>query len=254
MCFVGGIHFSGASGNNVRANSAWASSSRNESGRSGSISNAWPRPSCQSCKARLLGEELVQELGNRDGVRGVHGVGGRQVVVLAGVDHDARAGVDLAREALVDERADRVDVAEEDPVHRVVQHHVEALEARQRGDLGHAEPGGVVRQADVAAQLPRDVVESGAHEAEVLLRGVRARIALTSRALGDVVEQRLPGRANDGDDVRPLAGRSLRLRDVLVDVAGGDDQVDPRPAGRVTDRRDHVLALAAASVDPAEPG
>ena len=50
-------------------------------------------------------------------VRRLDGVGGGEVVVLAGVDDDAGAGVDLAGEALVDERADRVDVAEEDPVH-----------------------------------------------------------------------------------------------------------------------------------------
>ena len=48
MCLVGGIHFSGASGNSSRASSAWASSSRNDSGRSGLISKAWPSPSCQS--------------------------------------------------------------------------------------------------------------------------------------------------------------------------------------------------------------
>ena len=33
-----------------------------ESGRSGSISKAWPRPSCQSCEPGLLGEVLVEQL------------------------------------------------------------------------------------------------------------------------------------------------------------------------------------------------
>ncbi len=50
MCLVGGIHFSGALGNSSRASIAWASSSRNESGRSGLISKAWPSPSCQSSR------------------------------------------------------------------------------------------------------------------------------------------------------------------------------------------------------------
>ena len=54
MCLVGGIHFSGASGNSWRASSAWASSIRNESGISGLISNAWPRPSCQSSSPASL--------------------------------------------------------------------------------------------------------------------------------------------------------------------------------------------------------
>ena len=48
MCFVGGIHFSGASGKSSRASSACASSSRNDCGTSGLISNAWPSPSSQS--------------------------------------------------------------------------------------------------------------------------------------------------------------------------------------------------------------
>ncbi len=50
MCRVGGIHFSGASGNSSRASSAWASSIRKESGRAGSISKAWPSPICQSSR------------------------------------------------------------------------------------------------------------------------------------------------------------------------------------------------------------
>ena len=45
------------------------------------------------------------------------GIGGRQVVVLAGVDDDAGEGVDHPGEVLVDERALHVDVAEEDAVH-----------------------------------------------------------------------------------------------------------------------------------------
>ncbi len=54
MCLVGGIHLSGASGNSARASIAWASSRRNESGMSGLISKAWPRPSCQSSSPASL--------------------------------------------------------------------------------------------------------------------------------------------------------------------------------------------------------
>ena len=185
----------------------------------------------------LLGEVLVEQLAGGDGVRGLDGVGGGEVVVLAGVDDDPGAGVDLAAEALVDEGADRVDVAEEDPVHRVVEHHVEPLEAGQGRDLGHAQAAGVVGQPDVAAELLRGLVERRPHEPEVLLRGVGAGEALAGRALGHEVEQALPGRADHRDDVGALAGGGLRLRDVLVDVAGGDDQVDPRLRRGVADPR-----------------
>ena len=101
----------------------------------------------------LLGEVLVEQLADGDRVRLVDGVGGGEVVVLAGVDDDPGAGVHLAGEALVDEGADRVDVAEQDPVHRVVEHHVEPLEPGQRGDLRHAQAGRVVGQPHVAAEL-----------------------------------------------------------------------------------------------------
>ena len=47
MCLVGGMYFSGAPGNSSRTSCACASSSRNESGTAGLISNAWPSPSCQ---------------------------------------------------------------------------------------------------------------------------------------------------------------------------------------------------------------
>ena len=245
MCRVGGIHFSGALGNRSRASIAWASSIRKESGTSGSISKAWPRPSCQSSRPGLLGEVLVEELAGGDRVRRLDGVGGGEVVVLAGVDDDAGAGVDLAAEPLVDEGADRVDVAEEDAVHRVVEHHVEPLEPGQRRDLRHAEPGGVVGEPDVAPELATGLVERGAHQAEVLLGGVGAGEALAGRALGHEVEQGLAGRADHRDHVGALAGGVLGLRDVLVDVAGRHDQVDPGLAGGVADLLDHPLALAA---------
>ena len=52
----------------------------------------------------------------------------------------------------------------------------------------------------------------------------------------------------------PAASRRLGLRDVLVDVAGGHDQVDPRLLLRVAPSLDQPVALAAASVDRADAG
>ena len=205
-------------------------------------------------EAGLLGQRLVEQLADGDGVRLVDGVGGGEVVVLAGVDDDPGAGVHHPAEPLVDEGALRVDVAEEDPVHRVVEHHVQPLEPGQDGDLRHAQAGRVVGQPDVAAELRADVVQGGPHEPEVLLGGVRAGVAGAGGALGHVVQQRLPGRPDDGDDVGPGAGGGLGLRDVLVDVAGGHDQVDPGTARRVAVGGDELLAAPAVGVDPGDAG
>ena len=171
----------------------------------------------------------------------VEGVGGREVVVLAGVDDDAGARVEHAGQVLVDERALHVDVAEDDAVHGVVEHHVQALERAHGGDLRHAEAAGVVAQPDIAAQLLAHLVEAGAHEAEVLLRGVGAAEALGGQAVRHVVEQALRRGADDGDHVGAGAGGRLGLHDVLVDVAGGDDDVDPR-FDRVAELADQLLA------------
>ena len=197
----------------------------------------------------LLGEVLVEQLARGHRVRGLDRVGGGEVVVLAGVDDDAGAGVHLPAEPLVDERAHRVDVAEEDAVHAVVEHHVEPLETSQRGDLGHAQAAGVVGQPHVAPELPARLVERRTHQPEVLLGRVGAGVPLPGGALGHVVDQRLAGGPDHRDHVRSRPGCLLGLRDVLVDVAGRDDQVDPRLAGRVPDLGDHPLAFATPCVD-----
>ncbi len=114
---------------------------------------------------------------------------------------------------------------------------------------GMHRPRRVVGQPDVAAELLATSVQGRPHEAEVLLRGVGAGVPLAGGALGHVVEQRLPGRADHRDDVGALAGRGLGLRDVLVDVAGGDDQVDPRPLRRVAEAADQPVALGPLPVD-----
>ena len=99
------------------------------------------------------GEGLVDQLRGDHGVRRLVRVGRGDVVVLAGVDDDLREGADAAREVLVAERALHVDVAEEDPVHGVVEQHVEPLVRRHERDLLHAEPGAVVGEVDVATEL-----------------------------------------------------------------------------------------------------
>ena len=69
------------------------------------------------------GERLVDEVGADHGVALLEGIRGREVVVLARVDDDAGTRVDEPAKVLVDERPLHVDVAEDDPVHRVVEHH-----------------------------------------------------------------------------------------------------------------------------------
>ena len=179
----------------------------------------------------------------------LHRVGGGQVVVLTGVDDHARIGVDGAGEGLVHQGALHVDVAEQDAVQGVVQHDVQALEGAHGGDLGHAQAGAVVAHADVAAQLLAHLVHGLAHQAEVLLGGVGAAEALGGGAVGHVVQQGLAGGADDGDDVGALAGGGGGLHHVLIDVAGGHDQVDPGALLLAAVGGNEVLAALAAGAD-----
>jgi hypothetical protein len=78
-------------------------------------------------------------------------------------------------------------------------------------------------------------------DAEVLLRRVRAAIALGRRALGHVIEQRLRRGADDGHDVGTREARSLGLHRVVVDVAGGHDDVFQGQLGR---RKARLVGLA----------
>ena len=70
------------------------------------------------------------------------------------------------------------------------------------------------------------LVESGPHEAEVLLGGVGTAEALGGGPVGHVIEKALARGADDRDHVRPLPGGGLGLDDVLVDVACGHDDVE----------------------------
>ena len=55
-----------------------------------------------------------------------------------------------------------------------------------------------------------DLVERRTHQAEVLLRRIRAAEALRGGAKRDIVEQALAGGADHGDDVGPLLGSGAR--------------------------------------------
>ena len=97
---------------------------------------------------------------------------------------------------------------------------------------GMQRPGGVVGELEVAPEPARLVVERLAHDAEVLLGGVGAAVPLGGGAVRDVVEERLGGGADHRDDVGAGLGRRPGLLHVVVDVAGGDDQVLVGPRAR----------------------
>ena len=198
--------------------------------------------------ARVARELVVDELRGGHRRRRLERVGGAQVVVLAGVDDDAEVAVDHARDALVDQPAHDVDVAVEDPVEGVVDHVVEALPRAHRGDLRHAQPRAEARQAHVAAVLLGPLVHRLAHDPEVRLGGEGAAVALGRRAVGDVVEQALRGRADHRDDVAAGLRDRLGVDDVLVDVAGRRQHVAQR-RGRVAEALAHRPALLEAAGD-----
>ena len=159
---------------------------------------------------------------------GGNGVVSGQVVILTGVDDDAGVAVDDTGEVLIHDGALHVDVAEQDAVQSVVQHDVQTLQSAHGGDLRHAQAGAVVAQPDVAVLLLAHLVQRGAHEAEVLLRGVGAAEALGGGAVRHVVQQGLAGGTDNGDDVGALLGTGLGLDDILVDVAGSHDDIQVR--------------------------
>ena len=94
---------------------------------------------------------------------------------------------------------------------------------------------------DVAPEAIRLLVERLAHDAEVLLGRVGAAESLGGGAVRNIVEQRLRRAADDGDHVGALLGGGFRLLHVVVDIAGGDDDVLP---GRAIERSDAKVALA----------
>ena len=98
-------------------------------------------------------------------------------------------------------------------------------------------------------QLLAYLVQGIPHQAEVFLGGVSAAEALGGGAVGHVVQQGLAGGADDGDDVGTLAGGGGGLHHVLIDVAGGHDQVDPGALLLAAVGGNEVLAALAAGAD-----
>ena len=70
-----------------------------------------------------------------------------------------------------------------------------------------------------------DFVKSGTHQAEILLSSIGAAEALGRCAVGNVVKKALPRGADNCDDVRALLGCCLCLGDILIDIAGRDDDI-----------------------------
>src|SRR5205085_864035 len=103
------------------------------------------------------------------------------------------------------------------------------------------------RAGSISKEWPKPISSSfiPARRAKVSLISCEA-ITVCAESLGggavrNIVEQRLRRAADDGDHVGALLGGGFRLLHVVVDVAGGDDDVLP---GRAIERSDAKVALA----------
>ena len=161
-------------------------------------------------------------MGRRDSV-----VGG-QIVILTGVDNHAGIAVDHAGEILVNDGTLHIDVAEQNAVQRIVQHHIQTLQSAHSGNLRHAQAGAIVAQADVAMLFLAHYVQSGTHQAEVLLRSVGAAEALRGCTVRHIVQQGLAGGADHGNDISALLCGRLSLRNILIDITGSHDDIQIR--------------------------
>ena len=177
----------------------------------------------ETCQKSKL---FVDEVGGKHCVSLLYSVGGGEVVVLAGVDDNACIAVYYAAHELVNKRALHIDVAEQDTVESIVEHHVKTLKGTHSGYFGHTETRAIVAKADVAANLFANLVKSFAHDAEVFLRGESAAEALCGGAVRHIVKQALTRCADNGDDVGTLTCGCLSLYYVLIDIAGGNDYIE----------------------------
>ena len=191
---------------------------------------------------------LVDDVGGQYGVGSLDCIGSGQVVVLSGIDDDSGKSVDHPGEELVYHRSLHVDVAEQDAVERIIEHHVKSLKCTHYGYLGHTQAGAVVAQADVASYLLSHLVQGLAHDSEILLCGIGAAEALGSGSVRHIVQQGLTGGADDGDDVGTLTCGGLGLHHVLVDVARSHDHIDIG-LGTLSYLLDIVLAPFPAGLD-----
>ena len=178
-------------------------------------------------------ELFVDHLGSQNGVRRFDRVVGRQVVIFAGVEDNAAVADDDSGEELVYNGSLHVDVAEQNAVQGVVEHDVQTFQST----------GGVVAQTDVSADIFTDSVQSLSHDAEVFLRCIGTAETFGGGAVGNVVQQGLCSRSDNGDDICTLAGCSFCLVDVFVDVAGRNDDVQIRLLS-FADRRQVFFSLS----------
>ena len=176
------------------------------------------------------------------------GVSGGKIVILTSVDDNAGKAIDDTAEVLVNQRALHIDVAEQDSVQCIVEHHIQSFQGTHGGNLGHAETGAVVAEADVTTNLFAHFVQRLAHDAEVLLCGKGAAEAFGGGAIWHIVQQALTRGANDGDDVSTLAGTGLCLHHILIDIACGDDDVQIGLA-TLADSGDILLTALATATD-----
>ena len=87
-----------------------------------------------------------------------------------------------------------------------------------------------------------DFVKRSTHKAEVFLSCVGSAETLGGCAVGNIVKQTLPGGADNGDNVRTLFCGSLCLHDILIDVAGCNDNIEVR-VGFVAEAVEIIIAF-----------
>ena len=172
------------------------------------------------------------------------GIGRGQIVVFAGVDDNSGIGIDHAGKELVEKSPPHVDVTEDNPVHGVVEHHIQPFQCSQDGNFRHAQARAVVCQVNIASHGFARLIKRAAHQPEILLGGIGTAEAFGCRAVRNIVQQALACSADHGDDVGALMGRGGCLLDVLIDVAGGDDQIELRRRP-LAQPLNHLFALPA---------
>src|SRR5207249_3589747 len=130
------------------------------------------KPHLLRWNTRDLREPFVDELRGHDGMLSFEGIGGRQVVILAGIDDDASGSINASRKKLINKGAFEIDIAKNDAIEGVVEHHIKPLESTHRSNFWHTEARAVVRQADIASNLPTRLIKRIAHQLKIGLGGI----------------------------------------------------------------------------------
>ena len=169
---------------------------------------------------------LVDELRNGYCVCGIKGIVRGQVVIFPGVEDDAAVTDDDSGEELVDECPLHVDISEEDAIEGIVEQHVQSFHGTHGSDLRHAHAGGVVAKSHILAVLFPHPIQRFTHDPEVFLSSIGSAKAFCSGTVGHIVQKALGCGADNGNDIRPLAGCRLCLDHIFVDVSCGNDDVE----------------------------